>query len=270
MFPSRIPPSNVVKNTVKAAITGKRISATLAALSVVFATFIIYYFSASLGFVLGDNFFWIIVIINILGGLLVLAPLSLGVVRYFWRFTAEADDGPAEVFYYFSSFIRYKRPIKLTLIILLRGGFIVLACMLPFAVINIISNTWIYQFLGTEIPLWAAGLELLKEFLKFSGICLSCAFLLKYYLTPAIAVMDDDLLLMEAVHISTMVARKSAGSFLSLIASLVGWILLSFLGIPLIYTAPLFFGCYAIHSRYALVNYNLILDFYKKEGYQGF
>ena len=106
--------------------------------------------------------------------------------------------------------------------------------------------------------------------LPTTEIVVSFAFLLKYYLTPAIAVMDDDLLLMEAVHISTMVARKSAGSFLSLIASLAGWILLSFLGIPLIYTAPLFFGCYAIHSRYALVNYNLILDFYKKEGYQGF
>lgn len=270
MFESKIPSSNVVKNTVKTAFSGKMISAIFAALSAVFASYILYFFTMGFFFVLGEDATVIVNVIAVLASVFILAPLFLGVVRFFWRITSDFDEGPAEVFYYFSSAARYKRAIKLVLVLLFRGGCMVLVCLLPFIVVNIISNTWIYQFLGTEIPLWAAGLELLKEFLKFSGIFLSFVFLLKYYLVPAVVVMDDDMLLFEAVHISVMVSRKSLGSFLSLTASLFGWILLSFLGLPLIYTAPLFFGCYAVHSRYALVNYNLSLDFYEKEGYRGF
>lgn len=270
MFPSKIPQSSVVKDTVKTAISGKRLSAIFAALSAVFASYILYFFSSGILFVLGESAVWIASIISVFAATFILSPLILGVIRFFWRITADSNDGPAEIFYYFSSFYRYKRSVKLVLVLLFRGGCIVLACLLPFIIVNAVSNTWIYQFLGTEIPLWAAGLELLKEFLKFSGIFLSFVFLLKYYLVPAVVVMDEDLLLLEAIHISVMVSRRSAGAFLSLIASLAGWILISFLGIPLIYTAPLFFGCYAVHSRYALVNYNLSLDFYEKEGYGGF
>lgn len=270
MLPSKIPQASVVKNTVKTAISGKRLPAIFAALSAVFASYILYFFWSGMLFVLGESAAWLAIVTVLIMATFILAPLFLGVTRFFWRITAESDDGPCEIFYYFSSFKRYKRSVKLVLVLLFRGGCIVLACLLPFIIANAVSNTWIYQFLGTEIPLWAAGLELLKEFLKFSGIFLSFCFLLKYYLVPAVFVMDDDLLLLEAVHISVMVSRRSAGVFLSLILSLAGWILLSFLGIPLVYTAPLFFGCYAVHSRYALVNYNLSLDFYEKEGYGGF
>jgi hypothetical protein len=130
-----------------------------------------------------------------------------------------------------------------------------------------LSNAWIYQFLGTEIPIWVAGLALVEAFLQVAGTFVALIVVAKYYLVPVIAVMDENLLVLEAVHMSVMVSRRSLGAAAGLFCSLIGWVLLSTFVIPLIYTAPLFLGCYVVHGRYALVNYNLSLDYYNRQRY---
>ena len=267
MFPLKIPSSSIVKNTVKSALKGKRVPATLASLTVVFAYYIVYMLTTSLASVMNDAFKIIATVFFALALIFLVLPLLLGAIRYFWRLTGGADDNPATVFYYFASLFAYRRAVKLILLVIFRLVCVTFVCMLPYFIVNILSDTWLYHLLGTEMPLWVAGMDLLKSFLQVSGICVAVVVSLRYYLVPAIAVMDEDLLLLEAVHISVMVSRRSASAFCGLVASLVGWILLSFFVIPTVYTVPLFIGCYVVHSRFALVNYNLSLDYYEKEGY---
>lgn len=267
MFPSRIPASPVVKSTVKSALQGKRISATIAALIPVFTFYMLYLIMSSFSFILTDALSWILLTAMAVLFLFVLNPVLLGAIRFFWRLTDGADDGPAEVFYYFGSFFRYKRAMKSIFLMIFKCFTALFTCLLPYIIITILSEAWLYQFLGTEIPLWVAGLALVQSFLRVVGIFAGLAVISRYYLFPAIVVMDDSMLLLEALHISVMVSRRSVSYFLGLAVSLFGWILLSLLVAPLIYTAPLFLGCYAVHCRYALVNYNLSLDFYANESY---
>lgn len=267
MLPLKIPTSRVVKSTVRSAFQGRIIPVSLAALTVVFSYYVAYLLAGALTVPSGTYGEIISVVSLLLMFCFILGPVTLGAVRYFWRLTDGADEGPVAVFYYFSSLYRYKRAIKVLLIPLFRCAGVFIICLLPYGVISVLSNAWIYQFLGTEIPIWVAGLALVEAFLQVAGTFVALIVVAKYYLVPVIAVMDENLLVLEAVHMSVMVSRRSLGAAAGLFCSLIGWVLLSTFVIPLIYTAPLFLGCYVVHGRYALVNYNLSLDYYNKQRY---
>lgn len=267
MFPSRIPTSAVVKSTVKASLKGKGVSATLAALTPFCAYLLFYALISGFSMMLTGYLVWVAVAVLAIFFMFVLHPVILGALRYFWRLTDGADDSPSEVFYYFGSLFLYKRALKCILLMLFKCFTALFTCLLPYLIVSVLSAAWVYQFLGTEMPLWVAGLALVQSFLRMVGIFAGLAVISRYYLLPAITVMDDDMLLLEALHISVMVSRRSVSAFLGVIVSLLGWGLLSLFTAPLIYTAPLFFGCYAVHCRYALVNYNLSLDFYAKDNF---
>lgn len=267
MFPSQIPQSAVVKSTVKASMKGKEITAVIAAMTAVIAGIFLFMMASGLSVISnGKTGLWIIIVSAALF-VLIIHPVILGTVRYFWRLSSGADDSPAEVFYYFTSPLALKRALKAGLLMLFKCFTAIFTCLLPYLVVTVLSNSWIYRFLGTEVPLWVAGLALVQSFLRIVGIFAGLAVISRYYLFAAIVVMDDDMLLLEAMHISVMVSRRSVSAFLALAASLFGWIIVSTLALPLLYTAPLFFGCYVVHCRYALVNYNMNLDYYTKEHY---
>lgn len=267
MFPIQIPHSPAVKSTAKASMNGKEASAAIAAMTVVFS-FIFMLMLISVVSIMSSGRIGIVGIATaVLLFVLIFHQVLLGAVRFFWRLTQGAEDSPTEVFYYFTSFFRWKRAVKACLFMTFKCFTAMFTCMLPYLIVTLLSNSWIYRFLGTEIPLWVAGLALLQSFLQVVGLFAGLAVISRYYLFAAIVVMDDDMLLLEANHISVMVSRHSVSSFLALCVSLFGWIVLSFLCLPLLYTASLFFCCYAVHCRYALVNYNMNLDYYTKQQY---
>jgi hypothetical protein len=267
MFPLKMPTAGVVKSTVKAALKGKRVAATFAAFMPVCIGLLLYSLCSGLSLMLGGNFEWIALLVLVVLTIFILSPALLGTIRWFWRVTDGAEDQPREIFYYFSSLFLYKRALKCGLLFIFKCFTAFFTCLLPYFITFILTEAWVYQFLGAEMPLWVAGLALVRSFLQVVGAFAGFAVISRYYLFPAITVMDDDILLLEALHISVMVSHRSVAALLGVVVSLLGWILLSFLVAPLIYTAPLFFAAYAVHSRYALVNYNLNLDFYTKDKY---
>ncbi len=267
MFPSKLPSSAVVKSTVSACFKGKWVLIIMAALCSVFASYTLSMLVGAVSTISSGRLNLLAVLVYLLLAFFVVLPVWLGVVRFFWRLTADAEDSLSEVFYYFSSFRLYKRAVKTVLLMAFKCFSCFFVCLLPALIVFVLSRSWIYQFLGTEVPLWVAGLAIIEAFLQVVGVFVAILMTLRYYLVPAIVAMDDDLLLFEAVHISIMVSRRSVSAFGGLIVSLLGWALLSLLVVPIFYTAPLFFGCYVVHSRFALVNYNLSLDFYSKDKY---
>lgn len=267
MFPPKIPTSSVVKNTVAASLKGSRAPALLASLCLVFAYLICSLVSSALSAAFISSFSFVPLIINILLSVFFLLPLFFGTVRFFWRFTDGAEDSPADVFFYFSSFSLYRRVIICIFAVGFRCLLVVLLCFLPYIAVWLFCEGWIFRFLGAERPFWAQGLVLVQGFLFIAGSLGGGLLALRYYLFSAVVVMDDEVHPLEALHISSMVARQSQGSFLELLFSLLGWILLSFLLAPLFYTAPLFFGCYVVHCRYAIVNYNESLKAYSDDNF---
>jgi hypothetical protein len=267
MFPSRIPSSPIVKSTVKASFEGRSISVCVAALIPLCAYYSVIALFSEFSYLMSGLLAIIPIVMMVLSIIFIVYPILLGAIRFFWRITDGAKDEPESVFYYFESSSRYKRAVKSSLWLAFKCFVAFFTAMLPYILITLLSNAWVYQFLGTEIPLWVAKLELVRSFLQMAGIFAGITVISRYYLFPALVVMDDGMLLLEAMHISVMISRRSVAAFLSLVVSLFGWILLSVLVVPMLYTAPLFLGCYVVHCRYAVVNYNLSLEFYAKDKY---
>ena len=266
MFPQNLPNSVAVKSTAKACLNGKKLKAGITAAAISFAFFAVFFGVLGI-FQLADGNFLLSVTVLLLTYVFVLHPIVLGAIRYFWRITDGADDPPAELFYYFSGFDLYKRALKCILLMLFKVIAAAFTCMLPYLIVTLLSNSWIYQFLGTEIPLWVTRLALVQSFLYVAGLLATLLVTSRYYLFPAVVVMDDDMLLLEAVHVSVMLSGKTVGNYLGLLVGLIPAVFLSCLVMPLIYTLPMILSCYAVHCRYALVNYNLTIDFYTKNDY---
>ena len=72
-------------------------------------------------------------------------------------------------------------------------------------------------------------------------------------------------MLLEAIHLSTMVAKRTLSNFLSLIVSLLPWIILTLLIIPAVYTLPTVIVCYVVHCRFAINNYNILIDNFEND-----
>ncbi len=263
MIPFKIPKSSVVKNTARTALKGRWVEAIAVSCLGLFALLFVY-LSASVARSLITEYSALVSAVIWIGYvLLLLAPLGMGIVRYFWRLTDSVCDEISEVFYYFHNPNRYFRVVKLTFILGWRVAAAAFVCMLPYLIVNAMSNTWLYQLLGQSIPIWAANLVLIESFLYVVGLLCVIVYISRYYLVPVIAVMDEELLLLEAVHISCMVSRKSSSAFICLLVSLLGWLLLTGLLVTAIYTLPLIISCYVVHCRFSIVNYNLILDYYE-------
>lgn len=263
MVSFEIPNSSVVKSTARAALKGRWVEAIIVSCLGMFSIFIIQLIFSAISMYAGRALMYILSAVSIAFFIFLIAPLFLGIIRYFWRLTDSAKDDVSAVFYYFGSKKRYFRAVKLTFVLGWRVLGAIVLCMLPFAVTHMLSGTWVYSVLGQEVPIWAANFMFIEVFFFIIGVLCSILFVSRYYLAPVIAAMDEDLLLLEAIHISSMVSRRSGSAFISLAVSLFGWILLGALCLPVLYTLPFMIACYVIHARFAMVNYNLVLDYYE-------
>ncbi len=263
MLAYRIPPSQVVKITARTALKGRWCEAILAAFTGYFGTLILT-LSISLSLLIKDtNLLFGVAVFALLFGIFVLSPLFLGILRYFWRLTNSLQNELSGVFYFFSDRTKYFRAIKLCFIMGWRIVTAIFVCMLPYVIVNALSTDKLYLLIGREIPIWAPNLILIRAFLYLVGVICAVIYILRYYLVPVLVAMNDDMLLLEAVHTSSMVAKRSGRAFFSLVFSMIGWIFLTNLIMPALYTLPFLIACYAVHCRFAMANYNLILDFYE-------
>ncbi len=265
MTPFHIPGSKVVKTTAKTALTGRKTEAAIVSLFGVFSFLIMSLLTSVISANEGKLFEIFSYVVSVLFSVFVIAPLMLGIIRFFWRMTDGVNDNISSVFYYFGSQKQYLRAFKLTLVMFFRVVTVLFVCLLPFAIVSLISGTQLYGLLGFEIPLWAPNLILIRSFLYILGVWAAILIVSRYYLVPVLVVMDEELLLLEAVHISSMVSKKSLSSFISLLVSLIVWIVLSVLLIPAIYTLPFVFVCYVVHCRFAITNYNLLIENFEND-----
>lgn len=270
MLPSRIPGVSAVKSTVRSMLKGRWPEAAAVGLLPVFCYYF-FNFSAAciLPLVKGFGQYALIALL-LLASLFVLLPLFYGVLRWFWRATDGADEDISSAFYYFKGIRVYIRAIKLTLIISFKVGVVFFICLLPFFAVQIFSHFLVYDTFNEALPVWSINISEFKSLFNTFGTLIATIISLRYYMIPVVAIMDENLLILEAVHISVMLSKKSLSSFFSLLCSNIGWFALSLLLLPTIYTIPFLIGCYVVHSRFAMVNYNLNVEFNEKNRFVGY
>lgn len=184
------------------------------------------------------------------------APLLLGYLRHLWRMSSGVTDNPIAIFYYFSYTKLYFKSLRLIISLFLRIGLCYLIFLIPYFVLQVITGTWIYETLDITVPLWTLSFSNIITVLHYVATVATVFSCFKYYLAPMIFVADDKIDTAEAVHLSTVIAKKTMLDFIFLCFSFLGWIALSLLTLPLIYTLPYMFLAYLKHCSYAVDTFN--------------
>lgn len=246
-----MPGNAAVKSTARAALKGLWLSAIACTLLLLSAVFVAVYAAsvfatafAAVGEIIASVFVALFLCLCI-------APLFLGVVRFFWRATADGDKNILSVFYYFESAPRYIGSLKFIIALLIRLALIALAVFSPYIAVEALCAIP-SDILSEQIRM---HLSFTSSVFASLGVLFFILFSVRFYLSPVLYVACGELDRHEILYLSKTVSRRSAGAYLVLIVGMVGWILLSALGVTLIYTVPYMLVSYVIHCRFA-INYH--------------
>ncbi len=250
-------PSPVVKKTALTALSPCFLT-SVAVCCVFMFVFFICSLIASLVSIFANTPGYIIAIVAL--SFFALFPLALGVIYYFRRLIWENEDSVLVIFKYFSNVAEYKRALHFTLLIFVRITITALITFSPSIVVWFLSNEAIYEMLGLSLPIWASNLWALNSFIVIIASLLLLFIMLKFYLAPFIFVANDEIDPAEAVNMSSIISKRTGGDFFGLVLSFAGWILLSVLIAPLVFTLPYFIASYSVHCRFAITAYNRDVD----------
>ncbi len=185
-----------------------------------------------------------------------LAPLFMGLVRFFWRLSCGITDNPISVFYYFITKEFYFKTVKFTFLLAVRIAFTYIIFSIPVYALKLISGTWLYSVLDVSIPIWTVNLTDVINILKFIAVFATIFSVIKFYMAPMLFVADENIDIAEALHLSTVITKRTLIDFIFLIFNFLGWILASFFVVPMIYTVPFMILAYLVHCSYAVSSFN--------------
>lgn len=250
-------PASVIKKTAKTAMSGKFLKCVIASAVPIFACLICLFISDLIGFATHNAVF--ISVFALLIFFLVI-PLFLGTLRFFRRLLWNEDDAPLLVFHYLSSAELYKKALRFTFALGVRILGVGALLMLPAFIVELFTGTFLYDFLGIDMPTWISGLWIVSVFLGAAAQVMLFFGCLRWYLAPFLFVADEEMDVSEAIHMSTIISRGTALEFFLLLCSFALWILASVLMLPIVFTVPYFISAYIVHSRFAVAQYNRVCD----------
>lgn len=242
-----------IKAAAKSILKPNFINSIVATVILLAVWFVCYNISAVISLIAGSTAFYIVILAF---GFFVVSPLAIGLIRFFWRMNFGQIDNPIDVFYYFSSKEIYFKVLHLVFAIAIRTVICFLIFSIPVYALRLITGTWIYNALNVSIPIWTANLSNLISFIQFISTTATIVYVLKFYLAPMLFVADENMDIGEALHMSTVISRRTTLDFIFLIFSFTGWILLSVLMVPLIITLPYMIISYLIHCSLAVDAFN--------------
>lgn len=242
----------IKKNAIEA-LKDKWVIGIISALTFLFVFLIIQIIVWLIGIVTGDR---ISVSIMFIMFVVFMGPLFSGIVRHFWRMFGGLSETPATAFYYFSSFPRYFKVLRLYIMLAIKYIIWSIVFNLPAIAVSVISDVRLYDFLKIPIPMWSQNLTNLVDFLYTVGSVLTLFMLTKFYLAPFLLIVNDEIEVDEAIHMSAVISKASFTELIYLIFSILHWFILSLLFIPLVFTLPYFIMCYVSHSLEAVNSYN--------------
>lgn len=246
--------STVVKATAKTALKANWLKIISASCVLIFAYFINFLLTSVITYVyenaVGFAFSFVMT-------LCVLIPLFFGYLRFVWRLIFGADDLPIEIFYYFSSFKKYSRALKLIMILFFKSLCIGILLFLPSILMDIFATEGFYELFNLSIPLWSSGLYYFSLFLKILATAILVLVMLRYYLAPFLMISDENMLPSEAIYKASILSKDSFFDILTLILTFIGWFAVCILVFPLIFVLPYFTTSLAVHTRFVIAEYNL-------------
>ena len=201
------------------------------------------------------------VVLSVLTVLFVISvgfPLTLGVLRTFRAVYEKQETDLYSVFFYFSSKKLLLKVIRLCIYLVFRIAIISVLLLLPSFIIEGLSSGNMPFLDNNDLPLWLSNLWVFGTVLRGAAIAITVYIVLQYYMAPYIFILNDNIDVSETLFLAKKTAKLGISNFFALILSFLGWITLSLLAVPLIFTLPYAIMCYVVHCE-------AITDYYNKK-----
>lgn len=178
-------------------------------------------------------------------------PLFFGTLRWFWQVTAGSDPSVGEIFYYFSSPIRFFKTVALSVVTYVIIMLAAVLCMLPSAVMSELTSPDFYNEIGRQMPMLMEALRSLVVVLRVIGLLLLCLFSAGPLLNFAVLFSEPTLSVSGVLLRTFRLAKGLKFNFTVFVFSFFGWALLSVLILPLIFMVPYFLSSLTVYGREA-------------------
>ncbi len=185
--------------------------------------------------------------------LFVVPPLLLGYTKLHLAFAEGRDESFALLFDMFSSAKKFFGSILFSVMFCLRYAVLIFFTIAPAGALFWFSETWlvgeerIFELLRVTIGLLAAAIITLS-------VSLGIIFSMRWSLAPYYRAAGN------GIHRSFVLSAKAAkGRYIDIISfrfSFIGWAMLSFLIVPLVFTLPYYSIANAIHAKYLIEKYS--------------
>ena len=245
--------SSTVKKIAKESLKNNYLKAFVSCLILILAFFLQINIAGLLITVTGDITG---VVISALIGVFLVAPLFLGVLKYFYNMTEEAVESPVLVFYWFSEKKLYLKALKFAVLFAVRAAFWLLVLNIPSFLLFAFSKTFFFELLGVAPPVWSGSLEYYVVFLRNISFVAVFFIMLKFYMAPVLFVADDNANVDECMYNSSVISRKSSIDFIGIVFSSSLLILLSLFVLPLPFVLPYLLCYYVTHIKISVEEYN--------------
>ncbi len=252
-----LPNSTAIKREAKRLLAGKWPSAIAAVM-----VFIFFFMFMAILYTLLNPFFssgvplMVLTVLTVFFAVALGFPLMLGVFRVYRCIFADTDTDLYTVFYYFSSVKRLTKAIGLCIFLVSKFALTALLLLLPSILIDALASGKLPFFDASGMPIWFSNLWVFGTFLRGIAVAVLVYIILRYYLCAYIFVQNDNINVLEAVLLSKKVGKLSISGFVGLGLSLIGWLLLSLLAVPIVFTVPYIIMCYTVHCNTAIDYYN--------------
>ncbi len=247
-----MPGNTAVKSTARVSLK-KFWPQAIACIMVLAATvFIAVYFCFINQIVLKENAYLLNIPILIIYSFSAVIPILFGVLRFFWRSTAGTVDSLLSLFYYYGDRRIFLRLIGFSVTFIIKNVLVAAVTFLPY-IITRITSLLPHKIFPESFSL---QLDIISGVLFLIGAVFFVLATLKYYPAPMLFVGCEDKHWTEVFYIAKHVSRYTSGPFVILAVGFIGWMLLSLLGVTVVFTLPYMFAAYSVHCRYAFNYYN--------------
>ena len=190
-----------------------------------------------------------ITVFSALYGVFITLPLILGVMRWFWQVTAGSSASVGEIFCYFSSTKVYFKTLLLSLRLLLRLLIGTVVWFLPFNIVIVLTSPDLYNMLGVAMPMAMEVLYPLLDFLIVLGFALLLFWSTVYILCYTVAFSEGELSVGKIIRHTAKLSKGFRLNTVGFILSFSGWLLLSVLAVPIIFTLPYLLASLCVYGR---------------------
>ena len=197
--------------------------------------------------------------------LFTVAPLYLGVLRWFWRLTAGAEESVYSLFYYYNSGQDYKKAVGVAFGITWRYALYSIICFLPMSAVLALQGLTAYAPMQFSLVL-TVFLLYAVIFTAILGSILLILFLSKIFPVAGVLFSDENLSARESFKIAKMISKGRRSSLMYLLLTFFGYIMMCVIAIPILWVAPYMIASFSVFTRYSITDFNLEYSSGPEEG----